>query len=605
MKKIKNMIFYNFKSLVIFELIYKVLSTIIFVPLFLSAFSLIVKVTGYSYLTLENFISFLLNPLTIIFLIILFLFITFYALIDISTIIIILDSSYNKKKVKAKDAFILGLERSKRVFSLKNILLPILVVLLLPFLNIGLSTGLFGVIKIPEFILDYIYKNRLLTGIYITLIILLFIILFKWFYSLHYFILEGLNFKEARKKSNNLNKKSKIKDFISIILLEFITGIIYFIIVLVLTLFIVLIYKIFGKVSILGNVSITIIWLFILVSFVIFLLLNTPVSYAGISALFYKHKQEINEEVKSINIKVSNEKTVNKRFRVFKCISFLLIFSSLSLFTYSVLNGKYNINIEYVRVMDVTAHRGASINYPENTMLSFEKAKEMGADYIELDVGQTKDKKIVVLHDANLKRTTSLDKNIWEVTYDEIKELDAGSFLDPKFKNERIPLLEEVLEFSKENNIKLNIELKPNGHEENLEKEVVDLINTYDISNNVVVTSQVYSVLENIKKCDENIKTVYVMSLAYGDILKLKYADNFSIESTSITKSLVKKIHNEGKEIYAWTVNTKENMNKMISLNVDNIITDNITLAKNTIYESKTSNIIKEFIKKIESIFNK
>ena len=92
------------------------------------------------------------------------------------------------------------------------------------------------------------------------------------------------------------------------------------------------------------------------------------------------------------------------------------------------------------------------------------------------------------------------------------------------------------------------------------------------------------------------------MSLAYGDITSLSKADSFSIEAASITKTLVNKIHNEGKEIYAWTVNTKESINKMIDLNVDNIITDNVTLAKELIYDSKTSNVIKELIEFIEDL---
>ena len=118
-----------------------------------------------------------------------------------------------------------------------------------------------------------------------------------------------------------------------------------------------------------------------------------------------------------------------------------------------------------------------------------------------------------------------------------------------------------------------------------------------------VITSQVYEVLENIKDYNQTIKTVYVMSFAYGDITKLTAADNFSIEASSVTKPLVAKVHNAGKELYVWTVNTKENMNKMINLKVDNIITDNITLAKNTIMKSKTSNIVTLYIELIEKLF--
>ena len=92
------------------------------------------------------------------------------------------------------------------------------------------------------------------------------------------------------------------------------------------------------------------------------------------------------------------------------------------------------------------------------------------------------------------------------------------------------------------------------------------------------------------------------MTLAYGNMEEFVNADAFSIEATSITKSLVTEIHKEGKEIYAWTLNTKENIEKMIELRVDNIITDNVTLAKDTIFESNTSNLINEFIRFVEEI---
>lgn len=86
------------------------------------------------------------------------------------------------------------------------------------------------------------------------------------------------------------------------------------------------------------------------------------------------------------------------------------------------------------------------------------------------------------------------------------------------------------------------------------------------------------------------------MSLAYGDINRLAAADHFSIEATSVTEKMVSDVHNAGKQLYAWTVNTEENINRMISLQVDNIITDDVTLAKECIYQSKTNNVITQYV---------
>ncbi len=602
-KSIKNILGYNIKTLIGFELVYKLLSVFIFTPIFLRLFNLIMKFSGYTYLTFENVIPFLMNPMTLLFLLILIILITFYTVIDLSTIIIILDNSYQKKKIKIKEAFLLACKHSARIFHIKNIFLPFLIIFLIPFLNIGISTGYISTIAVPEFILDFIKNNSLLLILYSLLVIILSIILFRWLYVIHYFVLENCNFKEARKRSINLSKKNKIKDFISIVITQFFIVISYVLFVLLGIAFIILIYKLLGKTNIFSNLSITIIWILIAISFTLVTLLSTPINYAVVTLRYYSNKEKKNEKI--IHTKLSTkEESVKRKFTIFKYIVILLVIFSGSLITYSVMNNKFDLNVEYVKKIEVTAHRGASVNYPENTMSAFIGAKELGADWIELDIQQTKDNKLIVLHDTNLNRTTGVNKNTWEVTYDEIQTLDAGSFFSSKFEGEKIPLFEDVVKWAKDNNMKLNIELKPTGYETNFECSVIDIIKKYDFSDRCVVTSQVYEVLKNLKSCDENIKTVYVMSLAYGDITSLEYVDSFSIEASSINKSLVNKIHKNGKEIYAWTLNTVDGINRVIDLDVDNIITDNINLAKDRIYSSKTSNIIEEYIKFINKLLN-
>ena len=110
-------------------------------------------------------------------------------------------------------------------------------------------------------------------------------------------------------------------------------------------------------------------------------------------------------------------------------------------------------------------------------------------------------------------------------------------------------------------------------------------------------------IFEVIKDLDSNVKTIYVMSIGIGDLLKLDKADGYSLEATNVTKKLVKKLHNNGKEVYAWTVNTEDNINKMIDLNVDNIITDNIELGQTLVEESKTMNILTIYESLLEKVF--
>lgn len=603
-KEINGMITQNIGILLGFEGIFKVVTFLIFIPLFLDAFNLIMKITGYNYLTIENVISFILNPLTLGLLFVLVLFMMVYTMFEITTLIIILDQSYLNKKIRIIDAIRIAIRKCKRLFSFKNISIAFMTLFLMPFLHLGITSSFIKKINIPEFISDFIVQDTILLVVFVVIIAFLVSLFLKWIYSLHYFVLEDVDFREARKRSKNLGKGNRLKDLLSIILLQIANGIIYTLFVVIGIVLIIALENMFSKIIIFKSITATVIWGFIIISFLVITILSTPLSYAVVSRLYYLHKKEKNEEIKSIEVHTNEKNTKNNNSlrKIIYVLSLIAVIGG-SVFSYGVYTGKYNLNIEYTRTLEVTAHRGASLEYPENTMSAFEGAKRLGADWIELDVQQTRDGKIIVIHDMNFKRTTGVDKYTWELTYDEVKELDAGSYLDNKYKNEKIPLLEEVIEFAKINNIRLNIELKPNGHESNFEKNVIDIIRNSNFQDMCVITSQVYNVLENVKKYDTEIKTVYVMSLAYGDITSLKSADCFSIEATSITDELVSRVHKDGKQIYAWTVNTEENIREMIDLKVDNIITDNIEFAKDIIYASKTSNILNEYIKVVEDIF--
>lgn len=600
LKDIFNMTRLNLGTLIKFEILYKLILSIILIPFAILGFSLSMKLTGYTYLTIENIFSYLLNPITLIILFLLIIYLTVITVFDINSLIILFDISYKKEKIGTIDLIKISLDKCKNLFNIKNISVSFLVLFLIPFLNIGISTNVITSIKIPEFIIDYINSNWILSIIYLVVYLLLLSIMSKWLYSLNYMILENKNFKEARKSSKALIRGKRLTDKLKILLVQIITSIIYIVFILLGVLIITLFSKIFNNVKIIESIFITFVWIFIVICLILYSFISNAISYATISSLFYEHKKEKKVKITNISYKqIIKDKRQNKIFKYAMIVIVSIAFIGGSLFTYQIVTGKTNLNIEYVRKMEITAHRGASVKYPENTMSAFVGAKKLGADWIELDVQQTKDKQIVVSHDTNLLRVTGVNKDIIDMNYNEIEKLDAGSFFNKKFKNEKIPLLSEVLEFAKKNNIRLNIELKPTGEEIDFEKQVVDLIKEYNFENNCVITSQVYSVLKNTKKVDKNIKTVYVMSIAIGNITDAKYADAFSVEASNANTTLVSKVHNEGKELYAWTVNTEESINKMIDMNVDNIITDNIELGKELVEKSKSSDLISEFLKSL------
>ena len=600
-KNLYDMIKYNFGTLIKFEVLYKAILGLIIIPLAVYSFDLIMKLTGFNYLTIENIRYFLLNPITMLYIILIIIFFTAVTIFDMANLIIIFDLSYHKKKIGLIDLVKISLNKCKNILKLENISIAFLVLFLIPFLNIGVSSNVISSIKIPEFIMDYIDSNGSLLTLYMTLYIFLLSILFNRFYAIHYMVIEDKNFKKAKIASKKMIEGSIFKDLIKIFIVQVIIALIYMMVLVIGLVIIFSLNELLGNHKIIESVLITTIGLFILIILIVSNIIGNATNYAIISSLFYKHKIAKSEKITEIKYKEIIKPKSKKH--IFRYIVILLIFISIiggTIVTYQVITGEINLKIENVRKMEITAHRGASIKYPENTMAAFKGAKKLGADWIELDVQQTKDGKIVVIHDNNLSRIAGVNRDVIDLTYDEIKEIDVGSFFNEKYKNERIPLLSKVIKYAKKNNIKLNIELKPTGKEINFEKGVIDIINKYNFKDKCVVTSQTYKVLENIKKYDKSIKTVYVMSIAIGNITELEYADAFSVEATNVTEKLVTKVHNVGKEIYAWTVNKEESINKMIEMNVDNIITDNIELGKELVNNSRNSDLINELLNELK-----
>ncbi len=267
-------------------------------------------------------------------------------------------------------------------------------------------------------------------------------------------------------------------------------------------------------------------------------------------------------------------KQINKEEKIFflidkrKTIAFFLVFLFLDIFSFSKMNWNKNYKIPFIE-----GHRGYSSIAPENTLTSFQKAKEAGADFIELDVWQTKDNQLVVSHDGNLNRTALLNQTLWDLTYEELKTINVGVY---KNMEEHIPLLEEVLNFVKKNHLKVNIELKTKKEGTSFEQEIGSLVYQYHLENKAIITSFNYSYLMTVKELYPNLKIGYTTNELPLDFENYKEVDAFSIHYQGIDESVVKKVHKENKEIFAWTVDQEDIALEMASYGVDHLITNQV-----------------------------
>ena len=222
--------------------------------------------------------------------------------------------------------------------------------------------------------------------------------------------------------------------------------------------------------------------------------------------------------------------------------------------------------------IDVTAHRGYSAVAPENTISAIQKAAEAGADFAEIDVQETADGTLVLLHDDDLMKVAGLDKKIWEVTFDEIKDVDVGSWFSPGFKEERIATLDQAIDVA-QGKIKLMIELKYNGHDQKLAERVVELIRAKGFGSQCVLHSLNYEGLMEAKSLAPQLKVGYIVGITLGDISRVN-TDFLNLESSLATTSAMDTIKSQGKDVAVWTVNKRDDMITMIIRGADNIVTD-------------------------------
>jgi len=229
------------------------------------------------------------------------------------------------------------------------------------------------------------------------------------------------------------------------------------------------------------------------------------------------------------------------------------------------------------------AHRGASGHAPENTMSAFQKGFEMKADYIEIDVQMTKDGELVVIHDTTVNRTTNGTGKVGDLTFEEIRQLDAGSWFSEAYAGESIPTFEEVLgEFR--GKVGILIELKSPELYPGIEEKIADAVieRNMDKSNSNKIIMQSFN-HESVKKSKEllpNLSHGVLAGASWANVTKEQlsgfatYADYFNPNMNIVTDDLVGDVHEAGLEIFPYTSKSQEQALNLFDLNVDGIITD-------------------------------
>ncbi len=233
----------------------------------------------------------------------------------------------------------------------------------------------------------------------------------------------------------------------------------------------------------------------------------------------------------------------------------------------------------------VIAHRGAAGSAPENTLASIELALDKGADMVEIDVQESSDGRIVVIHDRDLMRVGRAPLRVWDATYEEILRIDIGSWYGAEFSDQRVPTLEQVLKLCK-GRAMVDIELKYYGHNERLEERVTEIVERMGMEDEIVLMSLVSDIVSSMKALRPHWTVGLLTAKAVGD-LTTSDADFLAVHIGMANPGFIRRAHAAEKKVFVWTVNDKLNMHRMMSRGVDGIITDFPALAR-TVIEERT-----------------
>lgn len=525
------------------------------------------------------------SPLNIFITIIASLFIAYTILIGIFSVVkIIVYDYYRNDSIPIILIIKESVMKVRRVVTFKNFPL-IFLFFILP--GVGITPQKLFTFNVPDYIIDELSKNTLYSfgfGAWLVLIVCL-VFLFS-------FLIPSMVINEYGFIRSALESIKIVKEIRSLRLLKIYFRTLLWIIISLIPIYLFLISSrllieiIFPEfITFILNNAIN--WMISFISNTLpnaLLLASLTLSYLNIKSYKIediKEKNKILEEKAYYSILYKNLKIFfSRKLNILLVIVLAFVFN----YTFPIFA---NIEIRSWKDVVVIAHRGdqnSIQNIAENTIPAFENAHKKGADIIETDLYENKDGGVIVIHDYNLKRVTGQNIKVADVTSEMLKNI--------KLKNgENIPTLEEILIWAKTNNVKMLLEPKLHKNEINFYSTVSNLIQKYNMTNQIMIHSLNLDTLVEMKKLLPNVKTGLTIFGGFGDFGYID-TDFYSIQETAITKQQVDAVHKLDKKVYVWTINNADNVLKYVDMGVDGIITDDVEGIK-----SELTKIEKERIK--------
>ncbi|EOB3405441.1 glycerophosphoryl diester phosphodiesterase membrane domain-containing protein [Enterococcus hirae] len=444
-------------------------------------------------------------------------------------------------------------------------------VLILPISGLSFNSDLLSKVKIPAFIMDFIFTNRwIVVSSFILFYIFLAYIGIRLIFALPEMILRDRPFKQAVKESWYLTKSrffAILGQFIiiggSILLISF-AG--YLIVLLAQ----IIVEQFFPNYSLISAV-------FAMTILQAILLFNIVMSTVGIFYIIIDFMDDEGFLPETPNW--FRLESPNKRFSVLKNTSLVLfaVFFGVGVCLY---NMDYLTSASQTKPVTIS-HRGVSGgNSAQNTLAALEKtSRTYHPDYVEMDVQETKDGQFVVMHDFNLKKLTGINKAPQDLTLKELEKLKVTE----NGAKEPVVSFDTYLKRANELNQKLLIEIK---NSKNDSKDIVDrFVKKYEeniLTHQHILQSLTYQTVSDLKNANPNFYVGYILPFNIVGP-PVTPADFLTMEYSTINRNFIDSAHQDGKKVYVWTVNDSDGISRMMFYGVDGIITDQMTILNENI----------------------
>lgn len=598
-KEIYQMIRGNLRSLLLFEFFFRFIAGTLLVQVGTRGLKFCLDRAGYSYLTLANAWKFFLHPWTMLFILVMAVLALFLNMIEIGGLVTAFSGAAYFCHPTLWEIFSGAFEKVRDELRHKNYRLFGMGMISTITVNLFYLYRIFSRIKPVNFVIKELLDQPLAVSVSLLVFLLFLALLFPAFFVFHGCMIGQKSYWDSRFESMEL-LKGRWAQIIGMVALLEAWLIILFLAVYYLSVFLMAVVTVLfvkedlGLAFLMETTDRAEWFLVILAS-----MFASMVCWAFVTREYYQVIGRRKGRMEGWEFATAGRNVQFSKRTGLALLGLFLAMSGFFLFD-AAYNGNFISKSVAVQTR-ITAHRGSSSGAPENTMAALEKAVEEMADRAEIDVQETADGVIVLCHDTSLKRVAGINKKVSDLTLEQIKKLDVGSWFSSEYQGEQIPTLEEVMEYAK-GKIDLNIEIKNLGNSSGLPEKVIELVEKHEMQEQCVITSTNRFYLKRVKAVNPEIRTGYIISAAYGNFYSDDFIDLISIRSSFVTERMIESAHEAGKAVHAWTVNGKVEMERLKQLGVDDMITDRPVLAREILYGEEAKANLLEYLRLVLTV---